>query len=284
MHNNTTQPPDTVTPPECSICLEEICDGYHLALDCNHAFHTECLKRWVGHSAKDSLINCPLCRAYYRVERGPLLRRGTGDTSSSDRLEFLPTGAPPPGSRPSRVLGPDPEGAAVESTVSTLTLIKFYRKRQIIMWITGFDIFVGLMRVLAFGHDQAILLDCMMQIACSAYGFFGAIGLRSCYLLIYFGICINSTMLRGVALFAYMQDNVLGPAASGGGNRTHGNTTDITGPRHGDAPVHVLFIVAILWLSFLVQAWIAYITIRLRADVIRFRELFRHRLFLRVAP
>ncbi len=44
--------------PQCSICLEEINEGGEaVKLDCQHIYHTECVKLWFYR--KD---NCPLCK------------------------------------------------------------------------------------------------------------------------------------------------------------------------------------------------------------------------------
>ncbi|KAK2386900.1 putative E3 ubiquitin-protein ligase XERICO [Trifolium repens] len=51
---------------QCSICLEDYCEGSHSELihtECSHIFHKDCITKWF-HQCKDrsSSYSCPLCR------------------------------------------------------------------------------------------------------------------------------------------------------------------------------------------------------------------------------
>lgn len=241
--------------PECSICLEEICNGCSVTLECNHVFHSGCLNMWVDYSTKGSLIDCPLCRATYRVDT----QQGQ---ETFENTRYLPTSSVDVSDE--RVVRESVE-STVESTVSLITLIKFYRKRQIIMVITGMDIIVGLIRMALVTDSHSILIDSAFQVMVSSYGFFGAVYMRSGYLLIYFTMCVMSTILRFLSLVTYVQGNV---------DVVHGLVSS----------EHTLLIVAIMSLSMIVQGWITYITYRLRHDILEFREAFVHRFYVRVHP
>ena len=42
----------------CSICIEAFTSAQtHIILECNHKFHTDCIKQWL-----EKELNCPLCR------------------------------------------------------------------------------------------------------------------------------------------------------------------------------------------------------------------------------
>ena len=42
----------------CSICIEAFTSSQtHIILECNHKFHTDCIKQWL-----EKELNCPLCR------------------------------------------------------------------------------------------------------------------------------------------------------------------------------------------------------------------------------
>lgn len=46
---------------ECAICLVELSRGENITtLNCNHYFHTDCLKDWWNHS---NVRQCPFCRS-----------------------------------------------------------------------------------------------------------------------------------------------------------------------------------------------------------------------------
>ncbi|KAK2384237.1 E3 ubiquitin protein ligase RIN2 [Trifolium repens] len=51
---------------QCSICLEEFCNGSQSELfytRCSHIFHKECLTKWVDQCInRSSSYSCPLCR------------------------------------------------------------------------------------------------------------------------------------------------------------------------------------------------------------------------------
>ena len=276
-------------PPECCICLEEICNDCVVKLDCNHVFHTTCLNQWVGFSrnGSSSLIACPLCRASYRVEAAA--------TAASDQLQFLPAG---PGehaahsssntsTRDGYHAGADEsEVDALASTVGVLTLIKFCRRRRIIMVITGIDILVGLLRMLVSQRSESVMIDSALQVAASSYGFFGAVYLRSMYLMVYFVICLNSTALRFVSPCAYLNNHFpFDVTASAALNATAVNALNATADGQGyPRGEPVLLILLVLALSFGVQAWIAWITFRLRADILKFRRALERRFLVRLQP
>ncbi len=45
---------------ECSICLEDLFKNCKIIiLDCNHTYHSECIKEWL---LRDKDNGCPLCR------------------------------------------------------------------------------------------------------------------------------------------------------------------------------------------------------------------------------
>ena len=46
----------TIDINECSICLEELVDDLFIT-ECGHKFHSNCIKKWYGHSPE-----CPNCR------------------------------------------------------------------------------------------------------------------------------------------------------------------------------------------------------------------------------
>jgi hypothetical protein len=59
-------PPSSDSIDQCSICLEEYCEGSHSEIiytECSHTFHKECIGKWF-HQCKDrsSSYSCPLCR------------------------------------------------------------------------------------------------------------------------------------------------------------------------------------------------------------------------------
>ena len=85
--NIVIERPPAFTRTECAICLKRIHKGEQLTLECKHAFHGECLRKWATkdntagildvvsvrlphkqvHLFKegDNIITCPCCRAEY---------------------------------------------------------------------------------------------------------------------------------------------------------------------------------------------------------------------------
>ena len=232
---------------ECSICMDTICKNDYMTLDCTHIFHKECLAKWVGYSNKGgSLIDCPLCRATYKVRE------------CTDHTQFLPA------TDYDIVHQAVPD--TLDTTVSVMTLIKFYKRRQIIMMITLIDILVGFIRILVSNQSYSIMFDSILQILVSSYGFFGAMYLRSYYLMLYFVICIMSTAIRFLTLLTYLHNNVNVGALLEHSAILESSPNTVSG-------MFVFFLVA----SVIMQGWIAYITYRLRKDIIYFRQAFVQR-------
>ena len=49
---------------ECALCLEEVEEGMHVRqLGCAHAYHTECIDRWLCDEQIGKKRRCPLCNA-----------------------------------------------------------------------------------------------------------------------------------------------------------------------------------------------------------------------------
>jgi hypothetical protein len=46
---------------ECPICMAQADPA--VALRCGHAFHAECIGRWVAAASRKSRATCPMCRA-----------------------------------------------------------------------------------------------------------------------------------------------------------------------------------------------------------------------------
>jgi E3 ubiquitin-protein ligase RHA2 len=71
---------------ECRVCLSRIRAGEATRrLPCRHAFHRDCVDRWLKTSCKRT---CPLCRVYVvDGDRRPVaVRRAGGETSHADDL------------------------------------------------------------------------------------------------------------------------------------------------------------------------------------------------------
>ena len=242
---------------ECCICLDTINEEDYISLDCNHIFHKECLSKWVGYSNKRSLIDCPLCRATYKVGK-------SSDNTQPLYTHFLPVSDDD--------ISNEDDSNTLDTTVSVITMIKFYRRRQIILMITSIDIFVGFMRMIFSNQSHSIIIDSMLQILTSSYGFFGAMYLRSYYLMLYFVICIMSTAIRFLTLLTYLHDNVNVGRLVEQSVIPESPPNTVTG-----------MLVFILVISVIAQGWITYITYRLRKDIIYFREAFVQRFDIMVA-
>ena len=49
---------------ECALCLADVEEGMHVRqLGCAHAFHTECIDRWLCEEQIGKKRRCPLCNA-----------------------------------------------------------------------------------------------------------------------------------------------------------------------------------------------------------------------------
>ena len=46
---------------QCAICLDELRDGHISALECSHAYHEDCLERWLR--TRNANATCPMCKA-----------------------------------------------------------------------------------------------------------------------------------------------------------------------------------------------------------------------------
>ena len=70
---------------ECALCLEDVEEGMHARqLNCGHAYHTECIDRWLCEEQIGQRRRCPLCNA---------------DPISGVAEPELPTGSPIGGGR-----------------------------------------------------------------------------------------------------------------------------------------------------------------------------------------
>ena len=55
---------------ECPICLETLDDDENLhIIQCNHAYHKECLEKWIQTSVKNRYYKCPLCNIEYLLAK-----------------------------------------------------------------------------------------------------------------------------------------------------------------------------------------------------------------------
>ena len=54
---------------ECPICLEIIDDTNVCIIDCKHAYHKECLEKWIQTSVKNRYYKCPLCNIEYLLAK-----------------------------------------------------------------------------------------------------------------------------------------------------------------------------------------------------------------------
>ena len=74
---------ETVTVPDCCVCLNEAEDGERLRRlpRCNHCFHVDCIDAWLQYRS-----TCPLCRNELVSIRRPQNQRGL---LSSILLSFL---------------------------------------------------------------------------------------------------------------------------------------------------------------------------------------------------
>ena len=51
---------------ECPICLE-IIDSNSIIITCKHAYHRDCLEKWIQASVENKCFKCPLCNVKYYV-------------------------------------------------------------------------------------------------------------------------------------------------------------------------------------------------------------------------
>lgn len=148
------------------------------------------------------------------------------------------------------------------------------------MGITGFDILVSFIRMCMTSHLQTMVFESVMQIMVSSYGFLGAMYMKTCYLAVYFAICMISTIIRLVCLYTY----VMHPYGFGDDISwvtINGTNTEEPATEHVNG---VYMMVTMLLLSaFLMQWWIAHITYYLRQDILKFQHVVRHRIFVNVA-
>ncbi len=67
----------------CSICLEEIHDK-SATLNCNHTFHTKCIREWFLEKFEQ---NCPMCRSKMTGYKNKMNTRGDTLTNRIEKFE-----------------------------------------------------------------------------------------------------------------------------------------------------------------------------------------------------
>ena len=167
---------------DCSICLESLNTNKHeiTTLHCGHMFHERCIVQWG--SLNQNVMECPLCRAKYNIQPNAIMyihneQENNNNVTSTDNIGYI---------------------------INRLTLIKFTKRRIIIMSFTLMDILFGLIHLVISGHISNIFGMCI-----SVWGYIGAKWLRVDYLIGYLSICIFKSFILTLTAGEYIYNIIV---------------------------------------------------------------------------
>ena len=167
---------------DCSICLDPLNTNKHkiTTLQCGHMFHENCIVQWAN--LNQNVMECPLCRAKYNIEPNTILyihqeQQDENNINSSH---------------------------TVGNIINRLIIIKFTKRRFIVMSFTMIDIIFGMIHMAISGHISNVIGICV-----SLWGYLGAKWLRIEYLVGYLTICIFKTIILILTAAEYIHNVLL---------------------------------------------------------------------------
>lgn len=206
---------------DCSICIESLNTNKHeiTTLQCGHMFHHKCITQWAN--SNQNVMECPLCRAKYNIEPNTILYIDTEPQNEN----------------------------MVGNIINRLIIIKFTKRRFIIMSFTMIDIIFGMIHMVISGHISIVIGICM-----SLWGYLGAKLLRIDYLVGYLSICVFKTIIMILTATEYIHNLIV-------------NNTDTVAIIKNNQNMYILY-----FLILCINIYMSYITFYLIKNIKSYRD------------